>query len=137
LAVTVEVAVLLVVAGILVGILSSLFGVGGGVLMVPFLVLALGRAQHVAEGTSLLVMVPTAALGVWAHRRRGYVVFRQAVMLAIGGIAGASVGALLALQLPASTLRTLFGILLALTGMHVIRRGMATLRAERRDHPSR
>ena len=114
------------------GILSSLFGVGGGILIVPFLVLALGRVQHVAEGTSLLVIVPTAAVGVLAHRRRGYVAFHHAVMLSIGGIAGAALGALLALHLPASTLRTLFGLLMALMGLHVIRRGVATLRAERK-----
>ena len=52
-----------------------MFGVGGGVIMVPYMVTFLDKTQHVAEGTSLMVIVPTAIAGVIAHNKRGYVSF--------------------------------------------------------------
>ena len=58
------------------------------------MVLALGEEQHLAEGTSLLVILPTAVTGVLAHRRRGYVSFHTGMLLALGGSAGAWVGAI-------------------------------------------
>jgi hypothetical protein len=134
-AVSVELAILVVAAGIAVGALSALFGVGGGILMVPFIVLALKEEQHLAEGTSLLFIIPTAVAGVLAHRRRGYVSFRHGALLACGGIAGAYVGALAALELSASTLQTGFGALLAVSGFRIIRRGIATMRAEQGRTP--
>lgn len=125
----------IVAAGVLVGVMSALFGVGGGILMVPFMVLALGEEQHLAEGTSLLVILPTAVTGVLAHRRRGYVSFRTGMLLALGGSAGAWVGALLALRLSADSLQMAFGILLAVSGIRVTRRGVAILRSERAAGP--
>jgi uncharacterized membrane protein YfcA len=125
----------IVAAGVLVGVMSALFGVGGGILMVPFMVLALGEEQHLAEGTSLLVILPTAVTGVLAHRRRGYVSFHTGMLLALGGSAGAWVGALLALRLSADSLQIAFGILLAVSGIRVIRRGVANLRSERAVRP--
>lgn len=121
----------IVTAGVVVGVMSALFGVGGGILMVPFLVLVLGEEQHLAEGTSLLVILPTAVAGVLAHRRRGYVSFHTGMLLALGGIGGAWVGAFLALRLSADTLQIAFGILMAMSGIRVIKRGIANLRSER------
>ena len=89
---------LTVVAGVLTGLLSALFGGGGGQISIPFMILVLGFSQHVAEGTSLFVIVPIAALGAWAHSRRGYVRWRPALSLATAGIAGAAAGALLAVR---------------------------------------
>ncbi|MGH2775711.1 MAG: sulfite exporter TauE/SafE family protein [Actinomycetota bacterium] len=106
--------------GILTGALSALFGVGGGLVMVPFMVLALGSDQHLAEGTSLLVIVPTAIVGVIAHTRRGYVSFKHAAFLAAGGVVGSFLGATLALQLEESVLRVILGVFLALTGASMI-----------------
>ena len=126
----------IVAAGVLVGVMSALFGVGGGILMVPFMVLALGEEQHLAEGTSLLVILPTAVTGVLAHRRRGYVSFQTGMLLALGGSAGAWVGALLALRLSADSLQMAFGILLAVSGIRVIKRGVADLRSEGAMRPS-
>lgn len=129
----VETVLLVIMAGVVVGGLSALFGVGGGILIVPFMVLALGKSQHVAEGTSLFVIVPTAVAGVLAHRRQGYVAFRHAVMLGAGGLFGAYVGASLALRLPASTLQTAFGALVALTGLRFVLRGIRMVGRERRE----
>jgi uncharacterized protein len=110
----------LVFAGLAVGFSSALFGVGGGVLMVPLIVLVLGRSQHVAEGTSLMVVVPTAIAGVLAHRGNGYVQFRTAMMIAAAGVCGAVVGAAVAVRLPQHTLQVIFGVFLALTGVRLV-----------------
>ncbi|CAN5660606.1 hypothetical protein BH20ACT23_BH20ACT23_29700 [soil metagenome] len=114
------VALGVVAFGVLTGVLSALFGVGGGLVMVPFMVLALGSDQHLAEGTSLLVIVPTAIVGVIAHSRRGYVSFKHAALLAVGGVVGSFLGATLALQLEEGALQVVFGAFLALMGVRTV-----------------
>ena len=91
-----ELIAFIVVAGVAVGVLSALFGVGGGLIMVPFIVLVLDRSQHLAEGTSLVVIVPTAIAGVIAHWRNGFVSLREALLLALGGVVGGYLGASIA-----------------------------------------
>jgi uncharacterized membrane protein YfcA len=113
----------IVAFGVLVGLLSALFGIGGGIAMVPFMVLLLERSQHLAEGTSLLVIIPTAIAGVIAHHKRGYVSFRHAGLLAIGGVLGAVAGARLALSIDADLLQLLFAIFLAVMGFRIIAEG--------------
>ena len=96
-------------------------GVGGGILLVPFLVLALGMTQHEAEGTSLLVILPTAIAASLALRRRGIGDLPAALSLGAVGAAGAAAGALLALALPAEALRLAFAVLVAVAGVQLIR----------------
>jgi uncharacterized membrane protein YfcA len=109
--------------GVLVGVLSALFGIGGGIAMVPFMVLLLERSQHLAEGTSLLVIIPTAIAGVIAHNKRGYVSFKLAGLLAAGGVFGAFLGARLALEIDQDTLSKVFAIFLIVMGLRIIREG--------------
>ena len=129
--------VITVVMGLGVGVTSALFGVGGGILMVPFMVLVLDLSQHVSEGTSLLVIVPTALVGAIAHNRRGYVDKTTAGWLAAGGIAGAALGALLGLELSGPTLQKLFAGLLAFAGVRMIYDGIAEGRTEASEARSR
>lgn len=103
-------AILLVVAGVATGVLSAIFGVGGGQVVIPFLVLVVGTSQHVAEGTSLLVIVPTAMVGAWAHSRRGYVSWHATAFLIAGGVVGGIAGALLANLLDGDVLRRIYAI---------------------------
>lgn len=110
----------IVAAGIGTGVLSALFGVGGGIIMVPFMVIALDFSQHLAEGTSLLVIVPTAIAGVVAHRRRDYVSFKNGALIAIGGIGGAYLGAWLAHRLDPEALQRLFGAFVLLMGIRLV-----------------
>jgi uncharacterized protein len=112
-------------AGVAVGVLSAMFGVGGGILMVPFMVLVLDRGQHLAEGTSLLVIVATAIVGSIGHAKRGYVSFRSAVLLAAGGITGAIAGAAIALGTSADILKRLFAIVVIYSGIMLVRKGWA------------
>ncbi|MGH2731132.1 MAG: sulfite exporter TauE/SafE family protein [Actinomycetota bacterium] len=119
----------IVAAGVGVGVFSALFGVGGGVIMVPFIVLVLDETQHLAEGTSLLVIVPTAVVGVLAHRRSGYISLPHGVLLAVGGIAGSVVGAILALRISGESLQTVFAVFVALMGIRLIYRGLRKMRS--------
>ena len=114
----------LVAFGVLAGVASGLLGVGGGTLMVPFLTLAAGFSQHVAEATSLLVILPTAIAGSLALRRRGVGDLGLALRFGVAGSLGGVLGALLALALPASTLRLVFAGFLALVGVRLVRDGL-------------
>ncbi|MCD6727095.1 MAG: sulfite exporter TauE/SafE family protein [Solirubrobacteraceae bacterium] len=112
---------ILVGFGLLTGGVAGLLGVGGGVLIVPFLVLVVGVPQHAANATSLLVILPTAVVATTMLRRRGIGDLRSALQLGTIGAIGSAGGALVALALPAPTLRKLFALLLALVGLRMIR----------------
>jgi uncharacterized protein len=128
-AVTLELGAGVVAVGLVVGVLSALLGVGGGLLMVPFMVVALDESQHLAEGTSLLVIVPTAIVGSVANLRSHFVSWRHAALLAPGGIAGAYLGASLALRVEPERLQALFGIFLALMGARQVSQSIRRFRS--------
>lgn len=115
--------------GLLAGIASGLLGVGGGTLIVPFLTLAAGLSQHNAEATSLLVILPTAIAGTVTLRRRGVGNPALALRFGVVGATGAVAGALLALALPAGTLRIVFAVFVGIVGLKLIYDGR---RAEER-----
>jgi uncharacterized protein len=112
------------VFGLTVGVFSALLGVGGGLLMVPFMVLVLDVSQRAAEGSSLLVIVPTAAVGVMAHSRKGFVSFPSAGYLALGGVLGSYLGASLALELRGGHLEAVFGAFTCLIGIRFVYQGV-------------
>lgn len=103
--------VLAVLAGLGAGVLSGLFGVGGGILFVPVLV-ALGLGQVEAAATSLLAIVPTAAVGVGRQVRYGNMRVRPAVVIGLASIVSVEAGVQIATSLPEHVLRRLFGVLL-------------------------
>jgi uncharacterized membrane protein YfcA len=103
--------VLAAVLGVVAGVMSGLFGVGGGILFVPILTW-LGLSQLHAEASSLLAIVPTVFVGVWRQQRYGHVRWRPAVIIGVASIAATVGGAELAVSLPESTLRKLFAVLL-------------------------
>ncbi len=119
----------ILVVGLVTGVLSALLGVGGGIVMVPFMVLVLGLGQQLAEGTSLLVIIPTAVAGVLAHRGSGYLSVGTGLMVGAGGVTGSYVGARLALVTPDDVLQTVFGIVLAIAGVRLLRSGIKSRRA--------
>ena len=112
--------------GLVTGVAAGLLGVGGGILMVPFLTLAVGFSQHAAQATSLVVVVPTAIAASIELRRRGVGDLGVSIRFGIVGAAGAAGGALLALALPAATLRVVFAVFLALVGLRLVRDGVRT-----------
>lgn len=118
-----EVLTLLAI-GLTAGVLAGLLGIGGGVLMVPAMVLIMGFDQHIAQGTSLLVIIPAAAFGSFTHHRHGRLALRDAAVLAVGGVLGALLGSVTALSLDEELLGRLFAILmLAVAARMLMQRG--------------
>ncbi len=105
--------------GTVVGVISGLFGIGGGVLMVPAIIFIWQREPKVAVATSLAVMIPGAIAGVLRHHfSYGVVDWRVAAGLAVGAIVGSfAIGAPLANWLPADALKKGFGVLLVVSGL--------------------
>ena len=108
--------------GLLAGMLSGVFGVGGGVLFVPTLV-ALGLGQVEAAATSLLAIVPTAAVGTVRQRGHGNLSARAALILGLASVAGAEVGVRIAKGVDEGLLRRSFGVLLLVVAAHLVIRG--------------
>ncbi len=105
-------SLLMAAAGAVIGILSGLTGVGGGVFLVPAMVLGFGLSQHVAQGTSLVAILPIAAVGAFVHFRQGNVDCRAAAWIGGIGAPAAVLGASLALALPQTVLILIFGAFL-------------------------
>jgi uncharacterized protein len=100
---------LLVAVGAGAGVLSGLFGVGGGILMVPALVLLLGLGQHRAHATSLAAIVPIAAVGALVFGRANSVDLVAAALLATGSLLGVQAGARVMNRLSDDRLALVFG----------------------------
>ena len=100
--------------GVLAGALGGLFGVGGGIIFVPTLVLLLDLGQVEAEATSLLAILPVVAVGTWRQHVYGNVRWRSAGVIGLTAIVGVQLGVLTAKMLPEATLRRLFAVLVLL-----------------------
>ncbi len=107
---------LVVLLGLVVGTLVGLMGVGGGILLVPALVYLLRWDQHLAQGTSLLVLLPPLGLGAllvyWKQRN---VDLAAGIVCAAGILAGAFFGSRLAVLTPSRDLKGLFGLFMVLS----------------------
>jgi hypothetical protein len=106
--------------GLAGGVSSGLFGVGGGIVMVPAMVYLLNVNIKTAIGTSLLVIIPTALTGAIKHHQLGNIDWRMAVSLAPMAIAGGFLGAALTKHLPADTLKKMFGGFIILAGCRLL-----------------
>jgi uncharacterized protein len=107
------VALLIGLAG---GTFGGLLGIGGGTLFVPALVLILGEDQHVAQGISLMVIIPTAISATIANLKRGYVDRQVATWVAPVAVVFALGGAFVAGQLEGDTLSRVFGVVVLYVG---------------------
>jgi uncharacterized membrane protein YfcA len=106
--------------GLAAGSAAGLLGVGGGIVMVPAMVLLLGFDQHVAQGTSLVVIIPAALAGSVTHYRNGRVSLRDAALLAGGGVLGAALGSTLALSVDDALLRRMFAVFLLVVAVRMV-----------------
>jgi uncharacterized membrane protein YfcA len=106
--------------GVVAGILSGLFGIGGGVVIVPALMLVAAMKPEMATGTSLAsLLLPVGALGAWHYYRFGFVEVRPALWIALGLAVGALLGAHIALRLPARDLQRAFAVFLVFVAIHM------------------
>lgn len=118
-----EIILAILAVAVLTGALSALLGVAGGLILIPSLVLVAGETQHVAQGTTLLAIIPGAMLATFLNHRRMSLSLRRTWLLGGGGIVGAYAGANLGLSLPEQTLRSVFAlVLLAIAVYMVLRR---------------
>ena len=115
----------LVALGALAGASSGLLGIGGGVIMVPALVILFKLGQHLAQGTALAVMIPTALMGAYTYAGQHKVSLPVMIVMIVGSVVGARYGATLALVLPQAALRTLFALLLVVAAVRMMPRGTA------------
>jgi uncharacterized membrane protein YfcA len=108
--------------GALAGLAAGLFGLGGGIVLVPALIYWAGFSQHLATGTSLAVLLPPIGLAATLeYYRHGNVDLHAAVWLALGLFTGAWVGAFLANQLKGPHLRLAFGVFVTALGVYLVR----------------
>jgi uncharacterized membrane protein YfcA len=102
------------------GLLSGLLGIGGGVVLVPMLVLFVGTAQHLAQGVSLLVIIPASISGLLALRCGGLLNSKAVLWLAAGAVLGAVVSANFVTKLPDGLLKKLFGVFVIYAGAKMV-----------------
>lgn len=113
-------ALLYVLLGVIAGALSGLIGIGGGVIIVPALIL-FGLSQHQAQGTTLALLIPPIGiLAVWAYYKQGYVDFKIAAFICVGFFVGSFLGAKLATRIPNATLERIFGVALLLIALKML-----------------
>jgi hypothetical protein len=143
-------AVLAVFAvGLLAGLLSGLVGVGGGVLMVPFLYFFYARpgwsgiapapdvATVAAHATSLFVIIPTSLRGAWAYHRRGLVVWRAVWPVGLAAAGAAALASRFAVQVEPRWLRLVFALFLLWNAVHVLRSPRETAKDDAAPRPPR
>jgi len=112
--------ILYALIGLVGGLFSGAFGIGGGTIMVPALVYFFALTQHQAQGTILAVlMVPVSLLAVLRYYQSGNVKIDVAIWIALGFVFGALLGANFIHGLPEATLKRAFGIFLVLIGMRM------------------
>lgn len=127
------VAPVLVLCGVAVGILSSLLGVGGGVFVVPLLVLAFSVDSVVARGISLLMVVPVAIVATLRNRRAANADIRAAVWMGLSGVLAAAGAALITPLLDATLGNRLFALLLFAVAVQLALTGVVRLPRRRRS----
>ncbi len=104
--------------GLGVGVLVGLLGIGGGVALVPAMVYLLHMDQHMAQGTSLFILLPPIGLGALReYWKQGQVDLRAGILCAIGMLVGAYAGSLVALPMNSQDLKGLFGCFLMLAAL--------------------
>lgn len=110
-----------IAAGLVAGVVSGLFGVGGGVIFVPALVYIYDASQVSAEATSLLAIIPVALVGAWRQHEYGNVRLREGIVLGCLAAAGAFGGVALANALPERTLEVAFACLMVVVALQLAR----------------
>ena len=112
-------AVLFVVIGLAAGLLSGVFGIGGGVVIVPALIYWAGFSQHRATGTSLAVLLPPIGFAaMWEYYRHDNVNVRAAMIIAGAVFVGGWLGAVIANRVSGPYLRLAFGVFVVVLGMY-------------------
>ncbi len=113
--------VTILILGFVAGILSGMFGIGGGLVIVPALVILFHLPLKTATGTSLFALIwPVGLLGVMEYYREGHMDFRRGALIAIGLFFGAYLGARITLSVPPSTMKRGYAVFLLVVGTYFL-----------------
>ena len=116
-----SVLLILVVIGIITGFMAGMLGIGGAIIMIPALVFLLGLTQQGAQGTSLAVMLPPVGIiAAYNYYKAGQVNIKFALILAAAFIIGSYFGSKLAINIPQTVLKKIFGVLLLLVAARML-----------------
>ena len=110
-----SIILLLTIIGLIVGFFGGMFGVGGGVILIPALVYIIGMEQHTAQGTSVAILLPPIGIvAAYNYYTAGHVNIKYAIIIAITFIIGSYFGSLLAVHLPDQVSKRIFAAILFL-----------------------
>tara|TARA_Y100000815_G_scaffold218269_1_gene203735 strand:- start:158 stop:589 length:432 start_codon:yes stop_codon:yes gene_type:complete len=118
---TITTIIILIIIGLLAGILSGIVGIGGGLIMIPMMILFLGLSQHQAQGTSLAVMLPPIGiLAAMNYYKAGFIEWKFALIIATTFIIGGYFGSKFAVSVSAAVLQKIFGVVLLVAAIKMI-----------------
>jgi uncharacterized protein len=108
-----SVILLLTIIGLIVGFFGGMFGVGGGVILIPALVYIIGMEQHTAQGTSVAILLPPIGIvAAYNYYKAGHINIKYAIIIAITFVVGSYFGSLLAVHLPDQVSKKIFAVIL-------------------------
>jgi len=112
---------LFIILGLVVGVLSGIVGIGGGIILIPALILFFGFSQKQAQGTTLaILLLPIGLLAVYNYYREGYINFKVAALISAGFFIGGYLGSKIALQFSNEMLGKFFGFVLLIIALYMI-----------------
>jgi len=118
-----EKILLCVMVGLFAGVISGFVGIGGGIVVVPALVLLFGFTQHQAQGTTLALLVPPIGfLAAYSYFQKGFVNVKVALFICMGFLIGCLLGSRVALNIPKDILQKAFSVTMILMGLYMFLR---------------
>jgi uncharacterized membrane protein YfcA len=112
--------VMVILVGLITGVLAGLLGVGGGIFVVPAMVVGFGIPAATAKGTSLFMIVPTSIMGTWRNRKKGNADLRVAVILGLAGVVSAFIGGKISVGMSEQLSNFLFAVLLLVVAARMV-----------------
>jgi uncharacterized membrane protein YfcA len=112
--------VMVILVGLITGVLAGLLGVGGGIFVVPAMVVGFGTPAATAKGTSLFMIVPTSIMGTWRNRKKGNADLRVAVILGLAGVVSAFIGGKISVGMSEQLSNFLFAVLLLFVAARMV-----------------
>jgi uncharacterized membrane protein YfcA len=118
---SVSTIIILLIIGMITGVMAGMLGIGGGLVVIPALVMVMGMSQQSAQGTSLAMMLPPIGiLAAYNYYKAGHVDIKFALFLAFAFIIGSYFGSRIAVKLPQEVLKKIFGAFLLLVAVKML-----------------
>lgn len=118
---SISVILILLAIGVVTGTMAGMFGIGGGIVVIPALVLIMGLSQQAAQGTSLAMMLPPIGLiAAYNYYKAGHLNIKYALILAAAFLLGSYFGSKFAINIPEALMRKMFGVLLLLVAVKML-----------------